>query len=57
MENICAQVNPENELKFTLIDFGVCSKLPEITSIRVKKAFRGNFVFSSFNHLIYGRAN
>ena len=57
MENICARVDSQNKLQFTLIDFGVCSKLAQQQKITDRKGFRGNFVFSSFDHLVQGRAN
>ena len=57
MDNICAQVSLSGELEFSLIDFGVSSKIPSGQKPRKQKSFRGNFVFSSFDHLIYGRAN
>ena len=56
LENICAKVDSNNKLKFTLIDFGVCSKLAKQQKISDRKGFRGNFVFSSFDHLVQGRA-
>ena len=57
MENICARIDQNNKLQFTLIDFGVCSKLGQQQKISDRKGFRGNFVFSSFDHLVQGRAN
>lgn len=52
LENICARVDFDNRLQFTLIDFGVVSKLAKQQKISDKKGFRGNFVFSSFDHLV-----
>lgn len=47
-ENICARTSYESNLKFTLIDFGMCQKLPsQGTTPKKNPNFRGNFMFSS----------
>ena len=38
-------------MKFTLIDFGVCSKLPTNGSIPAHKNFRGNLKFCTAEHI------
>jgi len=52
-ENICARMTKENKIKFTLIDFGLCQKMPppgQKNNIR-NKSFRGNFMFCSDRQL------
>ena len=56
-ENICASVNKAGKLIFTLIDFGVSSKLKLGSKCRNIKVFRGNFNYSTFEHIANGRAN
>ena len=57
MGNICASVTSQNKLKFTLIDFGLCSRLEKKCENSENQGFRGNFVYTSFHHLIRGQAN
>ena len=47
----------QNKLKFTLIDFGLCSRLDKQQKSYESQGFRGNFVYSSSHHLIMGQAN
>jgi serine/threonine protein kinase len=47
-ENICARTTKENKVKFSLIDFGLCQKLPKQgESNTLNKSFRGNYMFCS----------
>ena len=39
MENICARVNKDGQFKFTLIDFGVSSKIPRLNIDTTRKNF------------------
>jgi serine/threonine protein kinase len=46
--NICVRQDSKGRLKFTLIDFGICQKLPLPGSDGLKnKHFRGNLMFCS----------
>ena len=47
---------PNGKLTFTLIDFGVSSKLRRRKS-RENACFKGNYIYSSFSHLDKGFAN
>ena len=57
MGNICASVTSQNNLKFTLIDFGLCSRLDRQQKYHESQGFRGNLVYTSSHHLIMGQAN
>ena len=47
-ENVCARVNQQGQYKFTLIDFGLCQKLPAKSEIHKRNSFFvGNFMFCS----------
>jgi serine/threonine protein kinase len=51
-ENVCARETKEGKIKFTLIDFGICQKLPMPGDpIKDNKYFRGNFMFCSDRQL------
>ena len=51
-ENICARKTQEGNYKFTLIDFGLCQKLPLVGETYTKnRYFRGNFMFCSDSQL------
>ena len=56
-ENICAKFDKNGNLKFTLIDFGVSSKLPLLGLDLRKKRFRGNLNFASPEHIMNRRAS
>ena len=46
--NICVRASSRDDsYKFTLIDLGMCSKLPRLGQVTNKKTFRGNFMFAS----------
>jgi len=48
LDNICAQVRSDNELSFTLIDFGLCRKLPVPGNYNeFDSYFSGNKLFAS----------
>ena len=47
LENICCRITSKRKFKFTLIDFGVSSKLPEPGQDTTDKNFRGNFTFAT----------
>jgi len=48
LENICARSCINGNLKFTLIDFGMSQKLPQVNvESKPNRFFRGNFMFSS----------
>ena len=59
MDNICARISSEGQLKFTLIDFGVATRLCKIgeTIDQDAKLFRGNMLTSSVDHIISHRAS
>ena len=59
LENICARIGSKEKFKFTLIDFGVVTKLPKIgESFNLnEKLFRGNLLTSSLDHIITHRAS
>jgi serine/threonine protein kinase len=47
-DNICVRVEKDGTYKFTLIDFGVCRKLPQDGQLdEVKPNFVGNYLFAS----------
>ena len=47
-ENVCVRESSESGLKFSLIDFGLCTKLPiPGAEHKQNKYFRGNFMFCS----------
>ena len=46
-ENICAREGHNGNIKFTLIDLGMSSKLPRLGQDTTKKSFRGNYIFAS----------
>jgi serine/threonine protein kinase len=50
-ENICARMTREGGYKFTLIDFGICSKLVDETNDYQHSYFRGNLMFCSHRQL------
>ena len=56
-DNICARVSSDGSFKFTLIDLGVASKIPKIGEDTKHKSFRGNFMFSSPEHISARRAS
>lgn len=52
-ENICARTSFQENFKFTLIDFGMCQRLPEYgRAPKQNKCFRGNFMFSTKEQLM-----
>ena len=53
--NLCAELLPSGKLAFTMIDFGVSQRI--ITRQNSSRNFRGNYVFSSLNHLKNGYAD
>ena len=57
MDNICARFTKNGKLKFTLIDFGVSSKLQPLNADSKDKNFRGNFSYASPDHLFNKRAS
>ena len=59
MGNICARVGSDGELKFTLIDFGVVTRLTKIGQPvdMNKKLFRGNLLTSSLDHILSHRSS
>ena len=57
MDNICARFTKNGKLKFTLIDFGVSSKLQPLDADTREKSFRGNFSYASPDHLYNKRAS
>ena len=59
LENICARVASDGKLKFTLIDFGVVSKLKKIGEVYDynRKLFRGNLLTSSLEHILSHRSS
>ena len=48
-ENICARVDSNGHFKFTLIDLGICTKLPKMGQNPYVPNFKGNLMFSSAN--------
>ena len=56
-ENICVRTGSNGKLKFTLIDFGVSSALPNLGQNTENKRFRGNLNFASPEHIIIKRAS
>ena len=46
-ENICARVDSSGNFKFTLIDLGICTKLPKMGENSFVPNFKGNLMFSS----------
>ena len=47
-ENICARRTKNGKFKFSIIDFGICQKLPDINVVQKKNDwFRGNYMFCS----------
>ena len=56
-ENICVRNDSQGKLKFTLIDFGVSSRLPKLGQHTDKKRFRGNLNFASPEQIINKRAS
>ena len=55
-ENICAKPLKGGIFKFTLIDFGVIGRAPNIGEYTEDKVFRGNLLASSSDHLNSKRA-
>ena len=54
--NICARASShDGSYKFTLIDLGMCSKLPKLGQVTDKKKFRGNFMFASIEQIVRKR--
>ena len=46
--NICVRRDSKGRLKFTLIDFGICQRLPKLgDSCKKNRSFRGNLMFAS----------
>ena len=56
-ENICARYTRNGDLKFTLIDFGVSSRLAQLGQDMRNKRFRGNLNFASPEHIMNRRAS
>ena len=56
-DNICAVLDPYGQLQFTLIDFGVSTGFRSSKKIKQRKSFKGNFLFASFDHISFGRAD
>lgn len=55
-QNVCCRKTAEGSFKFTLIDFGICQKLPQIGKPHKKNLwFRGNLMFCSDMQLQYYR--
>ena len=48
-ENICARIDSNGNFKFTLIDLGICTKLPRMGQDPYVPNFKGNLMFSSAN--------
>ena len=57
LENICARVTTKGEFKFTLIDFGVSSKLHKVGLVKPTMNFRGNFTFAPTEQITQRRAS
>ena len=59
LDNVCARIDSNNQFKFTLIDFGVVTKLPKIgQSFNLnEKLFRGNLLTASLDHIISHRSS
>ena len=59
LENICARVSSDGYFKFTLIDFGVVSRLIKIGEVYDynRKLFRGNLLTSSLDHILSHRSS
>ena len=54
--NICVRASSRDDsYKFTLIDLGMCSKLPRLGQVTNKKTFRGNFMFASIEQIVRKR--
>ena len=56
-ENICARIDSNGNFKFTLIDLGICTKLPRMGSNPYVPNFKGNLMFSSANQIKNNRPN
>ena len=48
-ENICARADSNGHFKFTLIDLGICTKLPKMGRNAHVTNFKGNLMFASAN--------
>ena len=59
MDNICARIGSDDRLKFTLIDFGVVTRLTKIGQHvdLNNKLFRGNLLTSSLDHILGHRSS
>lgn len=56
-ENICARKTADGSFKFTLIDLGMASKLPNMEEFCLNKQFfRGNYMFAGVNQIETKRA-
>ena len=56
-ENICARIDSSGNFKFTLIDLGICTKLPKMGEDSYVPNFKGNLMFSSANQIRNNRPN
>lgn len=58
LDNICARVGSDGNYKFTLIDFGICCKLPTPSNRdTVDKHLRGNMIYASTRQMQQLRPN
>jgi serine/threonine protein kinase len=56
-ENICARLKHDGNVRFTLIDLGMASKLPKPgPPVSSKMSFRGNYMFAGVNQIEVKRA-
>ena len=57
-ENICARMTHDGNVRFTLIDLGMASKLPRPGApVSSKMYFRGNYMFAGVNQIEVKRAS
>ena len=56
-ENICARADSNGQFKFTLIDLGICTKLPKMGKNAHVTNFKGNLMFASANQIKNNRPN
>ena len=56
-ENICARADSNGHFKFTLIDLGICTKLPKMGKNAHVTNFKGNLMFASANQIKNNRPN
>ena len=55
LENVCARPSKGGDIKFTLIDLGMCSKLMKPDSDPSSKYFRGNYIFCHAQQIVNRR--